>query len=790
MAGLVTILMVCQSVGAAGLLGDVDGDGNVTAKDKMLLSRYVAGWNGYKVDTNTGDIDRDGDVDTEDAALLSQYFAGYAIEGIGEKANDVTGFVLKPEITSGNTLRFTTDVDGTVYYYYLKNDVAPDKEDFIHYWNVGTNCGSRYLTAGKQGDIAINVSTYRYIALCLYDGSDYYEPVVVRVNTDNGFYTEPNVSAEDQISFSTKYDGTVYWYTSENDATITKDDFWKNYKNASDGMCGYLEGCSSKTDAVLYTVEEMYEKYIYFMVVKDDGSEYIPYSCYLIDPDDTGYRIDPYCDLENKMVRFMTEEMGTVYYYYTSEKDEYFENIDEFWDSYSRIRNGGSVKITSENQMSCISFSGKNTSTYPGLMIMCVESDGTEHYPIYVSLTEDVSEKTGITLLTVDETSITVRAVSSGTMYISDCTVDNISDTGCSAFINEGEIITLSFLDSYEIVKLQLADHEEFLISLMQNVDYTKSEEWDNPFTDVYKSATYYKAVRFVYENGLFAGMSATKFEPDTTMTRAMFLTVLGRMARIDTEAYSYDGTFTDVKASDASVSYATPYIQWGMENGIITGWIEDEEIIVQKDTEYSGDIKFAPKDNMTHAEMYLWLERYAANIVGIDTNAAGTLISATDTDEIPDIAFAAIEYASKMNYLVMTNNRITPTADASRAELAMLLQKFCTNVLGWKDTYNQLANGFNNTIWSIDGDNVIFTGSTADSGEVEFYSSSVDGGTQTMIVKKGDLICYFFDKIYAEDDVETTGCVSFGVILHGEDGNEYPACRLIIPRIDVCIIG
>ncbi|MBQ4576923.1 MAG: S-layer homology domain-containing protein, partial [Firmicutes bacterium] len=52
-----------------------------------------------------------------------------------------------------------------------------------------------------------------------------------------------------------------------------------------------------------------------------------------------------------------------------------------------------------------------------------------------------------------------------------------------------------------------------------------KEKAWDNPFTDVYKSATYYKSVQFVYENGLFNGTSATKFEPDTTMTRAMFVT-------------------------------------------------------------------------------------------------------------------------------------------------------------------------------------------------------------------------------------------------------------------------
>ena len=42
------------------------------------------------------------------------------------------------------------------------------------------------------------------------------------------------------------------------------------------------------------------------------------------------------------------------------------------------------------------------------------------------------------------------------------------------------------------------------------------------PFTDVDKDAWYFEAVQYVYENGLFNGISTTTFSPDGEMSRAM----------------------------------------------------------------------------------------------------------------------------------------------------------------------------------------------------------------------------------------------------------------------------
>lgn len=239
---------------------------------------------------------------------------------------------------------------------------------------------------------------------------------------------------------------------------------------------------------------------------------------------------------------------------------------------------------------------------------------------------------------------------------------------------NEGYMISVVKVNNKNVT---VPDNGKLTIEGVQSdltITVTFAEKaWDNPFTDVYKSATYYKSVEFVYENGLLTGMSATKFEPDTTMTRAMFVTVLGRLAGIDADRaadlYGYNSEFKDVASNDQSIRYAIPYIAWASENGLIEGY---------------GNGKFGPKDNITHAQMYVLMDRYAAYIEGLNTNAAGTNIAANDKKDIPDWAYDAVEYAAKKSFLITSSNRLTPNANAKRAELAMLLDKFCTNVLDY----------------------------------------------------------------------------------------------------------
>lgn len=60
------------------LLGDVNGDGEVTNKDRLMLSRYLAKWDGYGIDKlvfEAADINGDGEITNRDRLLLSRHLA-------------------------------------------------------------------------------------------------------------------------------------------------------------------------------------------------------------------------------------------------------------------------------------------------------------------------------------------------------------------------------------------------------------------------------------------------------------------------------------------------------------------------------------------------------------------------------------------------------------------------------------------------------------------------------------------------------------------------------------------
>ena len=59
--------------------GDVNNDSFVTALDRLILTRYLAGWAGYPdmVNEKAADINKDGRVSAMDRLLLSRYLAGW-----------------------------------------------------------------------------------------------------------------------------------------------------------------------------------------------------------------------------------------------------------------------------------------------------------------------------------------------------------------------------------------------------------------------------------------------------------------------------------------------------------------------------------------------------------------------------------------------------------------------------------------------------------------------------------------------------------------------------------------
>lgn len=61
------------------IIGDTDGDGEVSDWDAIVLNRYLAGWS-VGIELSAADVDGDGEVSDWDAIVLERYLAGWNVE--------------------------------------------------------------------------------------------------------------------------------------------------------------------------------------------------------------------------------------------------------------------------------------------------------------------------------------------------------------------------------------------------------------------------------------------------------------------------------------------------------------------------------------------------------------------------------------------------------------------------------------------------------------------------------------------------------------------------------------
>ena len=179
---------------------------------------------------------------------------------------------------------------------------------------------------------------------------------------------------------------------------------------------------------------------------------------------------------------------------------------------------------------------------------------------------------------------------------------------------------------------------------------------WVNPFSDVSTGDWFYGDVEYAVENSLFNGTSATTFEPNTPMTRAMFATVLWRI--YGSPAVNTENPFTDIQDG----VWYTEAVKWAVANGIVNGY---------------GEGIFAPDKEISRQEMAAMLMRY---IRYIDFDYAVTLEYRffADENEIADYAKDDIQTLNKLEIINgKGNNIIDPLGLATRAEAAAMLRRF-----------------------------------------------------------------------------------------------------------------
>lgn len=189
------------------------------------------------------------------------------------------------------------------------------------------------------------------------------------------------------------------------------------------------------------------------------------------------------------------------------------------------------------------------------------------------------------------------------------------------------------------------------------------TEAWENPFADVVEGAWYYDSIRYTYENGLIAGYPNGLFGINDTITRGQIATILWRME--ESPAVNYAMTFEDVGEG----MYYADAIRWAASEGIVGGY---------------SDTQFGPNDAITREQLAAILWRYAQHkeydvSVGEDTN----ILSYADALTVSEWAVPAMQWANGAGLIQGSDNNLMPKGNATRAQAATILHRFCETVTG-----------------------------------------------------------------------------------------------------------
>ena len=174
------------------------------------------------------------------------------------------------------------------------------------------------------------------------------------------------------------------------------------------------------------------------------------------------------------------------------------------------------------------------------------------------------------------------------------------------------------------------------------------------------------ESIAFCAARELFKGVGGGRFAPNEPMTRAMFATVLYRIAGMP--AVSGANSFYDVAAGQ----WYTDAILWGQSTGIICGY---------------GNGLFGTNDLVTREQMCVMLSRYL-QWAGYALPAVTAAKQFGDKAQISKWAADNVAFCQTRGLINgQPNNRFAPKANATRAENSTVLQRMILAILASAET-------------------------------------------------------------------------------------------------------
>ncbi len=205
-----------------------------------------------------------------------------------------------------------------------------------------------------------------------------------------------------------------------------------------------------------------------------------------------------------------------------------------------------------------------------------------------------------------------------------------------------------------------------------------------------------HEGIEFAVENGLFKGTSATTFDPNGGMTRAMLVTVLYRLDQMQGEnglgtaalclqeedpvlpTGAEDPTqptlpeitepvfegYTDVPRG----TWYTEAVDWATANGVVNG---------------VGGGRFAPNDKVTREQIATILYRYTCAVRPTTPTDPAVLDQFADADTVSAYALQAMAWANRLGLVQGVKQAdgsvlLEPRGTATRAQVAVILYRYC----------------------------------------------------------------------------------------------------------------
>ena len=179
-------------------------------------------------------------------------------------------------------------------------------------------------------------------------------------------------------------------------------------------------------------------------------------------------------------------------------------------------------------------------------------------------------------------------------------------------------------------------------------------------FTDLDLTQWYHDGIHFCLENGLMVGVGDNCFGTNGTTSRAMIVTILYRLE--GEPEVTAEIPFNDVEAD----TWYTDAVIWAAENEIVSGY---------------GGGKFGPNDNITREQLATILYRYA-QYKGTAVSPDQNIMDYEDVFDVSPWASEGLRWAVQLGIVQgVGNNKLAPKGDATRAQAATMIQRFCENV-------------------------------------------------------------------------------------------------------------